>query len=178
MEPRRPLPPPQIPVHTPAPPPPPPLSWKTPPPFGIFSKTPTAPQEKGWGGGEGPGVGGWGGGRGPIYRENERPFRRKHLRTEKIKNIRNVQRVRRGSYCLGCRQIAAQQVEAEALWGACPSFPDFSSFPHVSALFPPFLEVAKRTNYSEDRGLKVRFSLATIAFDRESAQISQIPWRR
>ena len=27
------------------------------------------------------------------------------------------------------------------------------------------LEVAKRTNYSEDRGLKVRFSLATIVFD-------------
>ena len=27
---------------------------------------------------------------------------------------------------------------------------------------------------SEDRGLKVRFSLATIAFDRESAQMSQI----
>ena len=27
---------------------------------------------------------------------------------------------------------------------------------------------------SEDRGLKVRFSLATIAFDKESAQISQI----
>ena len=27
---------------------------------------------------------------------------------------------------------------------------------------------------SEDRGLKVRFSLATIAFDRESAQKSQI----
>ena len=37
-----------------------------------------------------------------------------------------------------------------------------------------FLEVAKRTNGSEDRGLKVRFSLATIAFDRESAQMSQI----
>ena len=36
------------------------------------------------------------------------------------------------------------------------------------------LEVAKRTNYNEDRGLKVRFSLATIAFDRESAQICQI----
>ena len=31
--------------------------------------------------------------------------------------------------------------------------------------FPSFLEVAKRTNYSEDRGLKVRFSLATIAFE-------------
>ena len=27
---------------------------------------------------------------------------------------------------------------------------------------------------SEDRGLKVRFSLATIAFDRESAQMSQM----
>ena len=27
---------------------------------------------------------------------------------------------------------------------------------------------------SEDRGLKVRFSFATIAFDRESAQMSQI----
>ena len=27
---------------------------------------------------------------------------------------------------------------------------------------------------SEDRGLKVRFSLATIAFDRESAQMVQI----
>ena len=27
---------------------------------------------------------------------------------------------------------------------------------------------------SEDRGLKARFSLATIAFDRESAQMSQI----
>ena len=27
---------------------------------------------------------------------------------------------------------------------------------------------------SEDRGLKVRFSLAMIAFDRESAQMSQI----
>ena len=27
---------------------------------------------------------------------------------------------------------------------------------------------------SKDRGLKVRFSLATIAFDRESAQMSQI----
>ena len=27
---------------------------------------------------------------------------------------------------------------------------------------------------SEDRGLKVRFSLGTIAFDRESAQMSQI----
>ena len=27
---------------------------------------------------------------------------------------------------------------------------------------------------SEDRGLKVRFSLATIAFDRESAQMSRI----
>ena len=27
---------------------------------------------------------------------------------------------------------------------------------------------------SEDRGLKVRFSLATIAFNRESAQMSQI----
>ena len=27
---------------------------------------------------------------------------------------------------------------------------------------------------SEDRGLKVRFSLASIAFDRESAQMSQI----
>ena len=27
---------------------------------------------------------------------------------------------------------------------------------------------------SEDRGLKVRFSLATIAFDRESAQLSQM----
>ena len=27
------------------------------------------------------------------------------------------------------------------------------------------LEVAKRTNYSEDRGLKVRFSLATIVFE-------------
>ena len=27
---------------------------------------------------------------------------------------------------------------------------------------------------SEDRGVKVRFSLATIAFDRESAQMSQI----
>ena len=27
---------------------------------------------------------------------------------------------------------------------------------------------------SEDRGLKVRFSLATIAFERESAQMSQI----
>ena len=36
------------------------------------------------------------------------------------------------------------------------------------------LEVAKRSKYSEDRGLKVRFSLATIAFDRESAQMSQI----
>ena len=37
-----------------------------------------------------------------------------------------------------------------------------------------YLEVAKRTKNSEDRGLKVRFSLATIAFDRESAQMSQI----
>ena len=37
-----------------------------------------------------------------------------------------------------------------------------------------YLEVAKRTKYSEDRGLKVRFSLATIAFDRESAQMSQM----
>ena len=37
-----------------------------------------------------------------------------------------------------------------------------------------YLEVAKRTKGSEDRGLKVRFSLATIAFDRESAQMSQI----
>ena len=27
---------------------------------------------------------------------------------------------------------------------------------------------------SEDRGLKVHFSLATIAFDRESAQVSQM----
>ena len=38
-----------------------------------------------------------------------------------------------------------------------------------------YLEVAKRTTYSEDRGLKVRLSLATMAFDRESAQMSQIP---
>ena len=41
-------------------------------------------------------------------------------------------------------------------------------------LLVTLLEAAKRTNYSEDRGLKVRFSLATIAFDRESAQMSQI----
>ena len=31
---------------------------------------------------------------------------------------------------------------------------------------------------SEDRGLKVRFSLATIAFDRESAQMSQMLYHR
>ena len=75
--PRRPLPPPQkIPRTRPWPSPPPPLSWKNPPP-GIFSKTPTAPQEKGGGVGEGPGVGG--GDQGPIYRENEPPFRRKRL---------------------------------------------------------------------------------------------------
>ena len=35
-------------------------------------------------------------------------------------------------------------------------------------------EVAKRTKNSEDRRLKVPFSLAMIAFDRESAQMSQI----
>ena len=46
----------------------------------------------------------------------------------------------------------------------------------------PLLETSKRRSplrllnalNSEDRGLKVRFSLATIAFDRESAQMSQI----
>ena len=36
------------------------------------------------------------------------------------------------------------------------------------------LEVARRTNGSEDRGVKVRFFPATIAFDRESNQMSQI----
>ena len=37
----------------------------------------------------------------------------------------------------------------------------------------PTLRLLNALN-SEDRGLKVRFSLATIAFDRESAQMSQI----
>ena len=37
----------------------------------------------------------------------------------------------------------------------------------------PFLRLLNALN-SEDRGLKVRFSLATIAFDRESAQMSQM----
>ena len=37
----------------------------------------------------------------------------------------------------------------------------------------PSLRLLNALN-SEDRGLKVRFSLATIAFDRESAQMSQI----
>ena len=31
-----------------------------------------------------------------------------------------------------------------------------------------YLEVAKRSNYSEHRALKVRFSLATIAFETEN----------
>ena len=43
---------------------------------------------------------------------------------------------------------------------------------------PPHLEAATlrllNALNSEDRGLKVRFSLATIAFDRGSAQMSQI----
>ena len=37
----------------------------------------------------------------------------------------------------------------------------------------PTLRLLNALN-SEDRGLKVRFSLATTAFDRESAQMSQI----
>ena len=55
-----PPPPPQIPrTHPwPSPPPSPPFLLEDPP--GIFSKTPTAPQEKEGVGGEGPGVGGGG----------------------------------------------------------------------------------------------------------------------
>ena len=70
-------PPKKFPVHTPAPPLPSP--GRTPPPWifsktsGIFSKTPTARQEKGGAGTRGRG----GGGRGPMYRENEHLFRRK-----------------------------------------------------------------------------------------------------
>ena len=42
-----------------------------------------------------------------------------------------------------------------------------------SSLSPKTLRLLNALN-SEDRGLEVRFSLATIAFDRESAQMSQI----
>ena len=42
-----------------------------------------------------------------------------------------------------------------------------------SLISVPSLRLLNALN-SEDRGLKVRFSLATIAFDRESAQMSQM----
>ena len=42
-----------------------------------------------------------------------------------------------------------------------------------TSVTPKSLRLLNALN-SEDRGLKVRFSLATIAFDRESAQMSQI----
>ena len=43
----------------------------------------------------------------------------------------------------------------------------------LSCINSPTLRLLNALN-SEDRGVKVRFSLATIAFDRESAQMSQI----
>ena len=52
-------------------------------------------------------------------------------------------------------------------FGAMPDFRENRGFGVVSG----DLEAAKRTLFSEDGGLKVRFSLATIAFDRESAQM-------
>ena len=45
----------------------------------------------------------------------------------------------------------------------------FDTLPVLSS-FPWSLRLLNALN-SEDRGLKVRFSLATIAFDRESAQM-------
>ena len=80
----------EFPVDTPGPPP---LSW-------IFSKTPTAPQEKG-GGGEG--SGGWW--RGPFYRENEPPFRWKRLvcgnSRESLARYENSQGTRKGTNLRG-----------------------------------------------------------------------------
>ena len=137
-----PSPPPKFPVHTPGPP----LPGRPPPP-GIFSKTPTAPQKKGGGRGA-RGRGGGGGRRGPIYRENEPPFRRKRLR---LFSVFSWARWNRNFAIANLRHSPASR--PAKLWGfkrggvpdldssvpICPflSFPDlFGDLPDLCGDFP------------------------------------------
>ena len=59
----------------------------------------------------------------------------------------------------------------QGVWGGNPREVSRKLSPNFGR--PLTLRLLNALN-SEDRGLKVRFSLATIAFDRESAQMSQI----
>ena len=66
-----------------------------------------------------------------------------------------------GCCCNGCCYLPERMLRLRKL------------LPATGVIWARTLRLLNALN-SEDRGLKVRFSLATIAFDRESAQMSQI----